>query len=104
MAVLGARTGILMIDEPTTGVDIGAKGDLYQLIRELADPGRALLVITSDMPELIGLVDRIVVMHGYRIVGELANTRDYPTMSRAIMGLIHADPVGLVGADATGDG
>ena len=89
---LAARTGILMIDEPTTGVDIGAKSDLYQLIRELSNAGTAVMVITSDMPELIGLVDRIVVMHGYRIAGELSNTHDYPTMSRAIMGLIHADP------------
>jgi ribose transport system ATP-binding protein len=89
---LAARTGILIIDEPTVGIDVRTKAYLHELIRELARGGAAVLLITSDMPELIALADRIVVMHAYRVAGELANSRDYPAMSRAIMGLIHAVP------------
>jgi ribose transport system ATP-binding protein len=88
---LAARTGILIIDEPTVGIDVRTKGYLHGLIRELAAAGAAVLVISSDMPELIALADRVVVMHGYRVAGELDNTRDYPTMSAAIMDLIHGD-------------
>jgi ribose transport system ATP-binding protein len=89
---LAARTGILIIDEPTVGIDVRTKAYLHELIRELARGGAAVLLITSDMPELIALADRIVVMHAYRVAGELANSHDYPAMSRAIMGLIHAVP------------
>ena len=89
---LAARTGILIIDEPTVGIDVRTKAYLHGLIRDLARGGAAVLVISSDMPELIALADRVVVMHGYRVAGELANSRDYPGMSRAIMGLIHAEP------------
>ncbi len=87
---LAARVGILFIDEPTVGIDVKTKAYLHGLIRDLAAQGRAVLVISSDMPELITLADRIVVMHAYRIAGELANTRDYGDMSRAIMDCIHA--------------
>ncbi|MDA8252123.1 MAG: sugar ABC transporter ATP-binding protein [Rhodospirillales bacterium] len=89
---LAARTGILIIDEPTVGIDVRTKAYLHGLIRDLARGGTAVLVISSDMPELIALADRIVVMHAYRVAGELANSRDYAAMSRAIMGLIHAGP------------
>ena len=89
---LAARTRILLIDEPTVGIDVRTKAYLHALIRDLARGGAAVLVISSDMPELISLADRIVVMHDYRIAGELDNSRDYAVMSRAIMGLIHAEP------------
>lgn len=89
---LAARTGILIIDEPTVGIDVRTKAYLHGLIRDLARGGAAVLLISSDMPELIALADRIVVMHAYRLAGELANSRDYAAMSRAIMGLIHAKP------------
>lgn len=88
---LAARTRILLIDEPTVGIDVRTKAYLHDLIRDLARSGTAVLVISSDMPELVALADRVVVMHGYRIAGELGNSRDYSEMSRAIMGLIHAD-------------
>ena len=55
----------------------------------MAKSGTAILLITSDMPEMITLADRIVVMNAYRIQGELANTRDYALVSEAIMALIH---------------
>jgi ribose transport system ATP-binding protein len=89
---LAARTRILLIDEPTVGIDVRTKAYLHELIRDLARNGTAVLVISSDMPELVALADRVVVMHGYRVAGELANSRDYAQMSRAIMGLIHVDP------------
>jgi ribose transport system ATP-binding protein len=87
---LVAQAGILIIDEPTVGIDVKTKAYLHGLIRDLARQGTAVLVISSDMPELIGLADRILVMHGFGVVGELANTRDYATMSEAIMARIHA--------------
>ena len=58
-------------------------------MRRLADEGTAILLITSDMPEMITLADRIVVMDGYRIKGEIANTRDYDADERGDHGLIH---------------
>ena len=62
---------ILIVDEPTRGVDVGAKAEIYQLLDELAGEGKALLVISSELPELIGLCGRILVMRGGRLVGEL---------------------------------
>ena len=88
---LAAGTGILMVDEPTVGIDVKTKAYLHGLLRDLARDGAAVLVISSDMPELITLADRIVVMHEYRLVGEMRNTRDYDEMSAAIMRSIHAD-------------
>jgi ABC-type sugar transport system ATPase subunit len=65
---LGSR--ILILDEPTPGVDIGAKAEIYTLIRKVADQGAAVLLISSDLPELIGLSDRVLVMSKGRIVSE----------------------------------
>ena len=69
---LARRPKLLILDEPTRGIDVGAKAEIYALIRHLADSGLAILVISSEMPELIGLSDRIVVMASGRIVGEAA--------------------------------
>ncbi len=62
---------ILLLDEPTRGVDVGAKAEIYALLRALADKGLALLVVSSELPELITLCDRILVMSNHRIAGEL---------------------------------
>ena len=62
---------ILIVDEPTRGVDVGAKAEIYQLLDELALEGKALLVISSELPELIGLCGRVLVMRGGRLAGEL---------------------------------
>lgn len=62
---------VLLIDEPTRGVDVGAKAEIYQLLDQLACEGRALLVVSSELPELIGLCRRILVMREGRLVGEL---------------------------------
>jgi ribose transport system ATP-binding protein len=63
---------VLILDEPTRGVDVGAKAEIYALVDELAGRGVAVWMITSDMEELLGLADRVVVMHEGRLAGELA--------------------------------
>lgn len=62
---------ILILDEPTRGIDVGAKQEIYQLIKDLAKAGKAIIVISSEMPELIGVSHRILVMHEGAITGEL---------------------------------
>lgn len=61
----------LLLDEPTRGIDVGAKYEIYQLIINLAAEGRSVLMVSSEMPELLGVCDRIMVMSGGRIAGEL---------------------------------
>ena len=86
---LAAGVRILIVDEPSVGIDIKTKAYLHELLRELSDAGTAILLITSDMPEMITLADRVVVMSDFRIAGEIANNRAYDEMSTAIMDLIH---------------
>jgi ribose transport system ATP-binding protein len=86
---LAAGVQVLIVDEPSIGIDIKTKAYLHQLLRDLSDTGTAILLITSDMPEMITLADRIAVMDGFRIRGEVPNTRRYGEMSAAIMKLIH---------------
>jgi ribose transport system ATP-binding protein len=71
---LARKPQILLLDEPTRGVDVGAKAEIYALIRSLAESGMALLVVSSELPELMTLCDRIMVMAQHRIVGELARS------------------------------
>ena len=60
---------ILMLDEPTRGIDIGAKFEIYQLIQELAKKDKGIIMISSEMPELLGVTDRILVMSNGRVAG-----------------------------------
>jgi ribose transport system ATP-binding protein len=62
---------VLILDEPTRGIDVGAKREIYRLMRDLADRGAAVLMISSELPEVIGVCDRILVMHEGRLAGEL---------------------------------
>ena len=62
---------VVIIDEPTRGIDIGNKEQIYKFIAALAEEGRSIIVVSSEMPELIGICDRILVMRGGRIVGEV---------------------------------
>ncbi|WP_346354342.1 multiple monosaccharide ABC transporter ATP-binding protein [Azotosporobacter soli] len=62
---------VLMLDEPTRGIDVGAKYEIYKVINSLADEGKAIIVISSEMPELLGICDRIYVINEGEIVGEL---------------------------------
>ncbi|MFJ5229341.1 sugar ABC transporter ATP-binding protein [Kitasatospora sp. NPDC088391] len=68
---LARRPKVLILDEPTRGIDVGAKAEIYRIVADLAEQGVALLVISSELPELLGLSDRIVVMQGGRTTGEL---------------------------------
>ena len=67
-----ACEGIFLLDEPTRGVDVGAKVDIYRMIRQLADAGIAVLMISSELPEIVGMCDRVVVMREGAITGELS--------------------------------
>jgi ribose transport system ATP-binding protein len=67
---IGTEPALLLLDEPTRGVDIGAKADIYRLIRSLTEAGTAVLIASSELPELVGLCDRIVVMRAGRVVAE----------------------------------
>ena len=84
---------LLILDEPTRGIDVGAKFEIYTIMKQLAEQGRGILMISSEMPELLGMCDRIYVMNEGRIVGELG--RDEASQER-IMALIVKD----VGRDA----
>jgi ribose transport system ATP-binding protein len=64
---LNARCRVLLIDEPTRGVDVGAKREIYALLRELAASGTAIVMVSSELPEVIGISDRIVVMREGRV-------------------------------------
>ena len=68
---LAVEPRVLVVDEPTRGVDVGAKQTVHRLLRDLAGRGMAVLVISSELPELIGLSDRIVVLHQGSVAGEL---------------------------------
>jgi ribose transport system ATP-binding protein len=67
-----ADTKVLILDEPTRGIDVGAKVEIYQLINELTAAGHAVLMISSDLPEVLGMSDRVLVMAQGRIAGELS--------------------------------
>ncbi len=62
---------VLLLDEPTRGIDVGAKYEIYQLILDLANKGKVVIVVSSEMPELLGICDRILVMSGGRLAGEV---------------------------------
>ena len=69
---LQANADVIIIDEPTRGIDVGAKYEIYLLMNELAAAGKAILMISSELPEVLGMSDRILVMHEGRITGEIA--------------------------------
>lgn len=68
---------VLLLDEPTRGIDVGAKFEIYQLIIDLAKKGKGIIVVSSEMPELIGICDRILVMSNGRIAGTLDMKQDF---------------------------
>ncbi len=76
---------VLLLDEPTRGIDVGAKYEIYQLIIDLACRGKAVIMVSSEMPELLGVCDRILVMSGGRLAGEVdaANTSQEEIMTLA---------------------
>jgi putative multiple sugar transport system ATP-binding protein len=66
-----AEPDVLILDEPTRGIDVGAKYDIYTIINKLADEGKCVIFISSELPEILGVCDRIYVMNEGKIVGEL---------------------------------
>lgn len=97
---LAADVDILIVDEPTVGIDIKAKSYIHELINELADRGMAILLISSDMPEMVAIADRILVMHRFALIDEFVNDRRYETASTRIMAAIHSVTTGTADDDA----
>ncbi|XVV07261.1 sugar ABC transporter ATP-binding protein [Actinosynnema sp. CA-248983] len=89
---LAVRPRVLVVDEPTRGIDVGAKQAVYRLLRDLAADGMAILMISSELPELIGMSDRIVVMHEGAVAGELPAGAS----EEAVMGLATGHGIGEV--------
>ena len=71
---------VIVFDEPTRGIDVGAKYEIYQLINQLTAAGKAILMISSELPEVLGMSDRILVMHEGRVTGEIT---DVPNATQA---------------------
>src|SRR5262249_52324732 len=69
---LATAPAVVIMDEPTRGIDVGAKFEIYQLMRQLTDRGVAILMISSELTEILGMSDRILVMNEGRIAGELS--------------------------------
>jgi ribose transport system ATP-binding protein len=83
--LLATTPKILILDEPTRGVDVGAKSEIYSIIDNLAKSGTAILVISSDLPEIVGICDRVIVMRAGRIAGEIERTATSPFNQEDIM-------------------
>ncbi|WP_406415268.1 sugar ABC transporter ATP-binding protein [Streptomyces sp. NBC_00873] len=92
---LARKPKVLILDEPTRGIDVGAKAEIYQIIADLAVEGVAVLVISSELPELLGLADRVVVMQSGRITGELPHDE---ATEESILALAMADDIASTSA------
>lgn len=73
---LARNCDVLIFDEPTRGIDVGAKYEIYLLINELAAQGKSIIMISSELPEVLGMADRILVLHEGRVTGEIADARN----------------------------
>jgi ribose transport system ATP-binding protein len=80
-----ARSTLLLFDEPTRGIDVGAKAEIYALMRRLTADGAAILMISSELPEALGMADRVVVMRAGRSVGELSHEKATPDRVAALI-------------------
>ena len=67
---------ILIFDEPTRGIDVGAKFEIYQWMNRLAEQGKGIIMISSELPEVLGMSDRIMVLKDGKLMGEVANGRE----------------------------
>ena len=90
-----AQPDVLMMDEPTRGVDVGAKYEIYQIINDLVSQGKAVMMISSELPELLGMCDRIYVMNEGRLIAEL---KAEEASQEIIMSYIMQDSKGGIGA------
>ena len=78
---------ILIFDEPTRGIDAGAKYEIYQWMNKLADQGKGILMISSELPEVLGMSDRILVMKEGELVGEVSNGNEVTQESLMAMAI-----------------
>jgi L-arabinose transport system ATP-binding protein len=92
---LGAAPQVLLLDEPTRGIDVGARGEIYALLQELAGSGVALLLATSELPEALGIADRILVMREGRLVAE--EQRAAASEASVLEAALPVDALGLAG-------
>lgn len=69
---IGIGPQVLIMDEPTRGVDVGAKREIYELMNELTERGVAIIMVSSELPEVLGMSDRIIVIHEGKVTGELS--------------------------------
>lgn len=91
---LATEPKVLILDEPTQGVDVGAKNEIHRLVRQLAEQGLAVILISSDLPEVIGISDRIGVMRGGRLVAMLPGKAAAETVMAAALGRTETEAAG----------
>jgi rhamnose transport system ATP-binding protein len=72
---LSTRPRVLIVDEPTRGIDVGTKADVHRLLSDLAADGLAVLMVSSELPEVLGMADRVLVMHEGRLVADIPADR-----------------------------
>ena len=97
---LAKNADIIIFDEPTKGIDVGAKYEIYLLINELASRGKAIIMISSELPEILGMSDRIIVMHEGRIVGNISDVKN--TSQENILSMIYSSSRDKVESKKTG--
>ena len=98
---LTGDVNVLLLDEPTRGVDVGAKVEIYNIINSVTQNGGAVLMVSSELPEVIGMSDRILVMSGGRLAGELprgASQDDIMALAVSNVDDAIVDTPGTVGA------
>jgi ribose transport system ATP-binding protein len=100
---LEIKPGVLILDEPTRGVDVGAKSEIYKIIHQLADSGVAILCISSELPELVGICDRVVVMREGELTGEVSGDDITQENIMAYATQANAASIGALGTIASGD-
>jgi ribose transport system ATP-binding protein len=93
--LLETKPEVLILDEPTRGVDIGAKSEIYRIINDLARSGVGVIVISSELPEVIGVADRVLVMREGEIAGELGGHSGKPISQEGIIELATGSKVAL---------
>ena len=74
---LSTKVDILIFDEPTKGVDVGAKAEIYKLMEDFVAEGKSIIMVSSELPEVIGMSDRVIVMREGHINGVLENKQDF---------------------------
>jgi ABC-type sugar transport system ATPase subunit len=93
-----AKTSVMLLDEPTRGVDVGAKREIYQIMSDLAQKGMSIILVSSELPELLGLADRIIVMNSGAIVGELSgDATEEDVVALSMMHVISDDLAAAIG-------